>query len=177
MNDLLDTSNVCAQSNKFAQFEPKVKDFASLEEAEKVLKQGEQNRKVAQNACNSQSSRSHSIFYVKLSSGGTIAFVDLAGSERIEQTKVEGQRLVESISINKSLSSLGDVIIALKEQKKDGGGHHIPFRNSKLTLILQPFLGSKKSKVVLIVNLNPVSVKESAQSLRFASKLNAVNLN
>jgi len=114
------------------------------------------------------------LFYVNLSSGGTIAFVDLAGSERIDQTKVEGQRLQESIMINKSLSSLGDVIIALKEQKK--ALTHVPYRNSKLTLILQPFLQSKKAKLVLMVNLNPVSLKESTQSLRFASKVNAVNL-
>ena len=170
VNDLLDSSNSCAHSNKFAQFEPSIVPFTSLAEAEKVLKRGEQSRKVAQNACNSQSSRSHSLFCVKLSSGGSIAFVDLAGSERLEQTKVEGQRLTESISINKSLSALSDVVLALREQE------HVPFRNCKLTLILQPFLGGKKSKVVLLVNLNPVSTKESAQSLRFASKLNAVNL-
>ena len=62
----------------------------------------------------------------------TLSLVDLAGSERLDKTRVEGERLKETLAINKSLSSLADVISALKENSK-----HIPYRNSKLTFCLQ----------------------------------------
>ena len=110
------------------------------------MRKAETNRSVASTACNKNSSRSHSIFQLKLSAIGengkevtkTLSLVDLAGSERLEHTKVEGERLKETTAINKSLSTLADVISALKD------GKHVPFRNSKLTYFLQkqqrPFL-------------------------------------
>lgn len=98
----------------------------------------------------------------------TLSLVDLAGSERLNFTKVEGERLKETQAINKSLSALADVISAMKE--KD---HHVPFRNSKLTFLLQNVLSSASAKVLMIVNLNPISLNESLCSLRFASKVNS----
>ena len=74
--------------------------------------------------------------------------VDLAGSERINNSKVEGEALKETLAINKSLSSLGDVILALKE------GKHVPYRNSKLTFVLMDSLNGN-SKTVMIAALSP----------------------
>ena len=119
---------------------------------------------MASTACNANSSRSHSIFQVKLgNSCKTLSLVDLAGSERLDKSKVEGERLKETQAINKSLSALADVISALKDQKD-----HVPFRNSKLTFCLQQQLSSETAKVLMIVNLNPISPNETLCSLRFA---------
>jgi kinesin family protein C1 len=96
-----------------------------------LLRQAEKSRVVAETACNEHSSRSHSIFQLKSANGQTLSLVDLAGSERLTHTKVEGERLKETQAINKSLSALADVIAAMKEKK------HVPFRNSKLTYMLQ----------------------------------------
>ena len=137
-----------------------------------LLRKSEANRTVAQTACNERSSRSHSTLQITrpLADGKatTLTLVDLAGSERLTLTKVEGDRLKETLAINKSLSALADVISAMKE--KD---HHVPYRNSKLTFILQSVLSSPSAKVLMIVNLNPISLNESLCSLRFASKVNS----
>ena len=98
-----------------------------------------------------------------------LSLVDLAGSERLKKSEVEGERLKESLNINKSLSALGDVIssIATKES-------HIPYRNSKLTWLLQPCLGGD-AKTLMVVNVAPssASAQESLCSLRFVAKVNA----
>jgi kinesin family protein C1 len=105
---------------------------------EMMLKQAANNRSVAATKSNERSSRSHSVFILKLVgrntttgeiSEGTLNLVDLAGSERLKQSGAEGDRMKETQSINKSLSCLGDVIGALG-QGKEGG--HIPYRNSKV---------------------------------------------
>ncbi len=93
--------------------------------------------------------------------------MDLAGSERMNTTKVEGERLKETQAINKSLSALADVIAAMKDK-----GRFIPYRNSKLTFALQNSLLKENAKVLMIVNLNPISINESLCSLRFAAKVN-----
>ena len=111
-------------------------EVISADKVYSLLRKAEQARQVASTACNANSSRSHSIFQVKLAFGDsvkTLSLVDLAGSERLDKSKVEGERLKETLAINKSLSALADVISALKEQSK-----HVPFRNSKLTFCLQP---------------------------------------
>ena len=90
----------------------------------------------------------------------------MAGSERLEYSKVEGLRQEETKAINKSLSVLSDVISALKD------GKFVPFRNSKLTYFLQKQFESQSAKMLMIVNLNPISLNESLNSLRFASKVN-----
>lgn len=97
----------------------------------------------------------------------TLSLVDLAGSERLDKTRVEGERLKETLAINKSLTAFSDVISALKEKKE-----HVPYRNSKLTFCLQPQLSSQTGKILMIVNLNPISPNETLNSLRFAQKVN-----
>ena len=108
---------------------------------ETILKRASNNRSVAATKANERSSRSHSVFILKLkgenratgeSSEGTLNLVDLAGSERLSQSQATGDRLKETQNINKSLSSLGDVIGALG-QGKDGA--HIPYRNSKVKIL------------------------------------------
>jgi kinesin family protein C1 len=107
---------------------------------ESMLKQAANNRSVAATKSNERSSRSHSVFILKLigrnsttneTSEGTLNLVDLAGSERLKQSGAEGDRMKETQNINKSLSCLGDVIGALGQGKE---GAHIPYRNSKVSL-------------------------------------------
>ena len=110
---------------------------------EQILKQADTNRSVAATKSNERSSRSHSVFILKLvgrnsttceTSEGTLNLVDLAGSERLKQSGAEGDRMKETQNINKSLSCLGDVIGALGQGKE---GAHIPYRNSKVQAKLQ----------------------------------------
>ena len=105
---------------------------------EEILATADKNRTVAATKANMRSSRSHSVFILKLvgtneitgeRSEGTLNLVDLAGSERLEHSKAEGARLKETQNINKSLSCLGDVINALGSAKE---GTHVPYRNSKV---------------------------------------------
>ena len=93
--------------------------------------------------------------------------IDLAGSERISKTDATGERLKEAQAINKSLSSLGDVIAALGGKK----GTHVPYRNSKLTYLLQDSL-SGNSKVLMLCNVSPASYNlgETMCSLTFAAR-------
>ena len=107
---------------------------------------------------NESSSRSHLIVTLRLEGvnqatnevrNGSLVLVDLAGSERIKQSKVEGENLKETQFINKSLSSLSTVINGIK-RKSD----HIPFRNSKLTHVLQRYLEGD-SKTLMFVNISP----------------------
>jgi len=185
VKDLLDPSNKMTQANQARNYEPKIVRIYDQKQVFDLLRKSEVNRTVAQTACNERSSRSHSILQIQIprneknaqqtdeNTGGqaqttTLSLVDLAGSERLTFTKVEGERLKETQAINKSLSALADVISAMKE--KD---HHVPYRNSKLTFLLQPVLSSASAKVLMIVNLNPISLNESLCSLRFASKVNS----
>ena len=149
----------------------------SSEKVESVLSKAMSNRSVAATKANERSSRSHSVFILKLAgensitgekSKGTLNLVDLAGSERLTQSKAEGARLKETQNINRSLSCLGDVIGALG-QGKDGG--HIPYRNSKLTYLLQFSLGGN-SKTLMFVMVSPLQahLSETLTSLKFATK-------
>ncbi|KAI2224714.1 kinesin-like nuclear fusion protein [Ophidiomyces ophidiicola] len=145
---------------------------------ELILRQAAANRSVASTKANWRSSRSHSVFILKLigenaiteeRSESTLNLVDLAGSERLTHSGATGDRLKETQNINRSLSCLGDVIGALG-QGKEGG--HIPYRNSKLTYLLQFSLGGN-SKTLMLVMISPRQehLSETLTSLRFATKV------
>lgn len=119
--------------------------LTSPETVGSILKQAAANRSVAATKSNERSSRSHSVFILKLvgknsttneTSEGTLNLVDLAGSERLKQSGAEGDRMKETQNINKSLSCLGDVIGALGQGKE---GTHIPYRNSKVRFMVRNF--------------------------------------
>jgi kinesin family protein 5 len=124
-----------------------------------LLKVGNENRSIGATDMNKQSSRSHSCFILQIdqkntsdfsSKCGKIYLVDLAGSERISKTGAAGETLTEAKNINKSLTTLGLVINALT----DGKSTHVPYRDSKLTRILQESLGGN-SKTSLIITCSP----------------------
>ncbi|OMJ88817.1 hypothetical protein SteCoe_9114 [Stentor coeruleus] len=151
-----------------------VKNIADIGAA---MEGGNQHRIVKQTNMNEKSSRSHAIFtiYVETSElqngknllrAGKLNLVDLAGSERQKKTGAEGDRLKEAIKINLSLSALGNVINALVE-----GSHHVPYRDSKLTLLLQDSLGGN-TKTLMIAVISPADYNydESLSTLRYASR-------
>ncbi|KAL5001284.1 kinesin-like protein klpA [Aspergillus recurvatus] len=155
----------------------------SPEMVESLLKRAAANRSVAATKANERSSRSHSIFILKLigenyitgeRSEGTLNLVDLAGSERLSHSGATGDRLKETQNINRSLSCLGDVIAALGQGKKDG---HIPYRNSKLTYLLQFSLGGN-SKTLMFVMVSPLQahLSETLTSLKFATKVHNTHI-
>ncbi|KAF3499566.1 hypothetical protein F2Q69_00043644, partial [Brassica cretica] len=156
-------------------------DVKSSREVSFLLDHAARNRSVGKTQMNEQSSRSHFVFTLRISGvnesteqqvQGVLNLIDLAGSERLSKSGSTGDRLKETQAINKSLSSLGDVIFALGK-KED----HVPFRNSKLTYLLQPCLGGD-SKTLMFVNIAPESSStgESLCSLRFAARVNACEI-
>ena len=151
------------------------------EAVEAVMRQAAKHRAVGSTDMNSASSRSHSVFTLHLTAfhptqrqalRGMLNLVDLAGSERLSRSNASGDRAKETVAINKSLSALTDVFAAIGQK-----ANHIPFRNSKLTYLLQPSL-SGDGKTLMILNLSPteLSVQESLCSLRFAAQVNKCEL-
>ncbi|KAH9434870.1 hypothetical protein MCOR02_003834 [Pyricularia oryzae] len=156
------------------------------EKVETMLREAQGNRSVAATKANERSSRSHSVFMLKLvgtnsATGerceGTLNLVDLAGSERLKHSQAEGDRMRETQSINKSLSCLGDVIEALGRKGSSSPGAHVPYRNSKLTHLLQFSLGGN-SKTLMFVMVSPLEahLKETVTSLRFATKVHNTHI-
>uniref|UniRef100_A0A8C3LSN1 Kinesin-like protein n=1 Tax=Chrysolophus pictus TaxID=9089 RepID=A0A8C3LSN1_CHRPC len=151
------------------------------EDALNLLFEGETNRVIAEHSLNKNSSRSHCIFtiYIEVRSrvrvlsdirciNSKINLIDLAGSERLSKTRSEGRVLKEAAYINKSLSFLEQIIIALADPKRE----HIPFRQSKLTHVLKDSLGGK-CNTVLVANIcgEALHVEETLSSLRFATRM------
>ncbi|GAA5851767.1 hypothetical protein JCM8547_001202 [Rhodosporidiobolus lusitaniae] len=149
-------------------------------EVYEIMRQGGNARAVSSTNMNAESSRSHSIFVITVQARntetgtqktGSLFLVDLAGSEKIGKTGATGQTLEEAKKINKSLSALGMVINALT----DGKSSHIPYRDSKLTRILQESLGGN-SRTTLIINCSPspYNETETLSTLRFGMRAKSI---
>ncbi|KAK3794847.1 hypothetical protein RRG08_056685 [Elysia crispata] len=152
------------------------------EEALNLLFEGETNRSIAAHQLNKQSSRSHCIFTVYLESRSRtqsnakytvskLNFVDLAGSERLSKTKSEGKTKEEAMYINKSLSFLEQVVIALASRSRE----HVPFRQSKLTHYLKDSIGGN-CNTLLIANMwgDRPQIEETVSTMRFATRMMCV---
>uniref|UniRef100_A0A4W4DXW7 Kinesin-like protein n=1 Tax=Electrophorus electricus TaxID=8005 RepID=A0A4W4DXW7_ELEEL len=151
----------------------------SVAEIEHVMNAGDRARSVGATNMNERSSRSHAIFTVTVECGqpgpdgrthirvGKLNLVDLAGSERQAKTGARGERLKEAAKINLSLSALGNVISALV----DGRSSHVPYRDSKLTRLLQDSLGGN-ARTAMVATLGPAacSYEETLTTLRYASR-------
>uniref|UniRef100_W5LM61 Kinesin family member 4 n=1 Tax=Astyanax mexicanus TaxID=7994 RepID=W5LM61_ASTMX len=142
------------------------------------LEVGNSARTVGSTAMNAASSRSHAIFTISLEQRrgsendavvSKLHLVDLAGSERQKKTKAEGDRLKEGISINRGLLSLGNVISALGDESKKGS--FVPYRDSKLTRLLQDSLGGN-SHTLMIACISPAdsNIEETINTLRYADR-------
>jgi kinesin family protein 3/17 len=160
-----------------------VKDLTSFvvknaTEIDHVMQAGKKNRSVGATLMNQASSRSHSIFTIVVECAdsdnrgdhirvGKLNLVDLAGSERQSKTGATGDRLKEATKINLSLAALGNVISALV----DGKSSHIPYRDSKLTRLLQNSLGGN-AKTVMCANAGPADYNydETLSTLRYANR-------
>jgi hypothetical protein len=151
-----------------------------------IIDQGMRNRTVASTQMNADSSRSHSVFIINLHQKDTedesknvfakVNLVDLAGSERVKSTGATGSTLKEGANINKSLSALGNVINALVEASK-GKGAFIPYRNSKLTRVLQESLGGN-SITAMLAALSPAACnfEETLSTLKYANRAKAIKV-
>ncbi len=151
----------------------------SIKEIEEVMNVGNQARAVGATDMNEHSSRSHALFLITVECSqpgpdgrkhirvGRLNLVDLAGSERQAKTGVQGERLKEAAKINLSLSALGNVISALA----DGRSGHVPYRDSKLTRLLQDSLGGN-AKTVMVATLGPAPqhYDETLTTLRYANR-------
>ncbi|KAI0559378.1 Kinesin motor [Gracilaria domingensis] len=169
------------------------KVITSVEDAAKIISAGEAVRAIGATNMNEKASRSHTIFTVSIESreilrstaetasrngvavrNSTLALVDLAGSERASLTKAHGKRLTEGGFINKSLLTLGTVIKKLSSEFSKANVH-IPYRDSKLTRLLQPALGGNARTVIICaVTTASVHMEETLSTLKFASRAKRV---
>ena len=185
IRDLLDTSkqNLKIHEDKTRGVfisELTEKYVISDNEVYEIMKYGLENRNVGSTNMNAVSSRSHSLFLITISQNnrrdyiaktGKLYLVDLAGSEKVGKTNAAGKRLEEAKNINKSLTMLGLVIYSLT----DGRSSHIPYRDSKLTRVLQDSLGGN-SKTCLIITCSPSAYNEAEtiSTLRFGMRAKAI---
>ncbi|MEQ2220723.1 Kinesin heavy chain isoform 5C [Ilyodon furcidens] len=145
-----------------------------------VIDEGKANRHVAVTNMNEHSSRSHSIFLINIKQenvetemklSGKLYLVDLAGSEKVSKTGAEGSVLDEAKNINKSLSALGNVIAALSEGTKT----HVPYRDSKMTRILQDSLGGNcRTTIIICCSPSVYNEAESKSTLMFGQRAKTI---
>ncbi|KAI5074408.1 hypothetical protein GOP47_0010892 [Adiantum capillus-veneris] len=191
--DLLEPSTANLQLREDARRGVYVENLAEIEvksvqDVITLLLQGAANRKVAATNMNRESSRSHSVFTcaiesrwtsqsIKNSRFGRLHLVDLAGSERQKSSGAEGERLKEAANINKSLSTLGLVIMSLVDIA-NGKQRHVPYRDSKLTFLLHDSLGGN-SKTTIIANISPSKccALETLSTLKFAQRAKFIRNN
>ncbi|KAH6599278.1 hypothetical protein BASA61_002618 [Batrachochytrium salamandrivorans] len=160
----------------------KIENANNEEEALNLLFEGETNRSISEHQLNKGSTRSHCIFTVYIESRSHIEssekivtsklnLVDLAGSERLSKTETKGKSLKEATYINRSLTYLEQVIIALSDKKRD----HIPFRQSKMTHVLRDSLGGN-CNTLMIANIwgEQEHIEETISTLRFATRMMCV---
>lgn len=180
--------------NKRVFVDAKEEVVMSVDQVMNILATGEKAREVGDTNMNERSSRSHTIFSLKIESremdpesdqddvanngvalrSSTLSLVDLAGSERASFTKAQGQRLVEGGFINKSLLTLGTVINKLSSGVSLSSGH-IPYRDSKLTRLLQPALGGNaRTAIICAVTPAVLHMDETISTLKFASRAKKV---
>ncbi|XP_053129060.1 kinesin-like protein KIF23 isoform X6 [Hemicordylus capensis] len=162
-------------------------EVKSTEEAFEVFWRGQKKRRVADTQLNHESSRSHSVFLIKLAQApldadgdnvlqdrelitlSQLSLVDLAGSERTNRTKAEGNRLREAGNINQSLMTLRTCIEALRENQAYGTNKMVPYRDSKLTHLFKNYFdGEGKVRMIVCVNPKAEDYDESLQVMRFA---------
>lgn len=155
------------------------REITSPQDLKVAMAEGEKKRHVTATRMNATSSRSHLLFSIIIECWnkdtdqrmyGKITLCDLAGSERPKKSEVSGDALKEAIEINKSLSALGDVIEALTK-----GSKSVPYRNHKLTMLMQDSLGGS-AKTLMFVNCSPAgsNFEESQMSLKWASRARQV---
>ena len=154
---------------------------------QKIIDQGMKSRTVASTQMNADSSRSHSVFVITVRQKDTlneeknifakVNLVDLAGSERVKSTGASGATLKEGANINKSLSELGNVINALVALAKGKKGVFVPYRNSKLTRVLQESLGGN-SITAMLAALSPAGsyFDETLSTLKYANRAKAIKV-
>lgn len=156
-------------------------DVHNAHDVVSLMARGASQRATSETKMNDRSSRSHQILTVivdgfnsvtKAASHGCLHLIDLAGSERVGKSEASGDRLVEAQHINKSLSALGDVMAALAAKNT-----HVPYRNSKLTQLLQDSLQGN-AKVMMFMHISPEAnmFSESVSTLKFATRVSQITL-
>nr|XP_019705878.1 kinesin-like protein KIN-12E isoform X1 [Elaeis guineensis] len=193
ITDLLEPSSTNLQLRedlKKGVYVENLKEFevSSVKDVLELLIQGAANRKMAATHMNLESSRSHSVLTCVIESRwekdsmthlrfGRLNLVDLAGSERQKSSGAEGERLKEAANINRSLSTLGLVIMTLVDIA-NGKSRHVPYRDSRLTFLLQDSLGGN-SKTTIIANVSPsiCSASETLSTLKFAQRAKLIQNN
>ncbi|XP_074822736.1 kinesin-like protein KIF23 isoform X3 [Natator depressus] len=170
-------------------------EVKSTEEAFEVFWRGQKKRRIANTQLNRESSRSHSVFMIKLAQApldadgdnvlqereqitlSQLSLVDLAGSERTNRTKAEGNRLREAGNINQSLMTLRTCIEVLRENQMYGTNKMVPYRDSKLTHLFKNYFdGEGKVRMVVCVNPKAEDYEESLQVMRFAEMTQEVEV-
>ncbi|XP_075996151.1 kinesin heavy chain-like [Genypterus blacodes] len=185
IRDLLDVSKTNLSVHEDKNRVPFVKGcterfVSSPEEVMDVIDEGKANRHVAVTNMNEHSSRSHSIFLINIKQenmetetklSGKLYLVDLAGSEKVSKTGAEGSVLDEAKNINKSLSALGNVIAALSEGSKG----HVPYRDSKMTRILQDSLGGNcRTTIIICCSPSVYNEAETKSTLMFGQRAKTI---